>query len=127
MKTLRVLLVDDDESSRELAHTRLSLLGYQVTPCSNGKDAVAMVQAHSIPFDLLITDLRMPGMNGADLIALLRSSPATAELPILIVSADPDSDLSAGADHVIHKPYHLHQLVQAIADTFRRREGIQSA
>lgn len=127
MKTLRVLLVDDDESSRELAHTRLSLLGYQVTPCSNGKDAVAMVHAHSIPFDLLITDLRMPGLNGADLISLLRANAATADIPILIVSADPDCELIAGADHAIHKPYHLHQLVQAIADTFRSREGIHSA
>jgi CheY-like chemotaxis protein len=124
MNTLRVLLVEDDAPSRDLAQTRLSLLGYQVTPCANGKEALAMCAAQDKPFDLALVDLHMPVMNGQDLIAKLRDDPCTASLPILVVSADPDAAKDTAADHVIGKPYHLHQLVMAIAVTMERREAV---
>lgn len=121
MKTLRVLLVDDDGPSRELAQTRLSLLGYQVTPCANGKEALAMCAAQDQPFDLALVDLHMPVMDGRQLIAHLRADSCAEALPILVVTATPEDAEGTGTDHVIEKPYHLHQLVMAIAVTMGKR------
>jgi two-component system OmpR family response regulator len=120
MKTLRVLLVEDDGLSRELAHTRLSLLGYQVVPCANGREAIALVEAVE-PFDLVITDLDMPVMRGEQLIRWLTQNSSTARTPVLVLSVDPDSGLQAGADQVLAKPYHLHELVMAIGEAVKAR------
>lgn len=121
MKPLRVLLVEDDEPNRYLATTRLSLLGYEVVPCVDGFAAIALAIDQAQPFDLALMDLRMPGMNGCEVIRRLRAHAATAALPILVVSAEPAPGMAAGADHFIAKPYHLHELVLAIGETLARR------
>ncbi|MFN3430449.1 MAG: response regulator [Candidatus Sericytochromatia bacterium] len=120
MKAIRFLLVEDDDASRELANTRLSLLGYQVVPCASGEEAIALVAAGQT-FDMALMDLRLPGISGAQVIAWLRANGATAEVPILVVSGECDAHQIAGADHAIQKPYHLHELVLAIGRTFERR------
>ena len=121
METLRVLLVEDDDSNRQLAHTRLSLLGYQVVPCASGAEALAMVEAGQ-PFDLALMDLRLPDMGGELVIDWLRNNHSTTHLPILIVSGDASGRTVPGADHFILKPYHLHQLVMAIGITMEKRQ-----
>lgn len=126
MTVLRFLLVEDDDANRQLAHTRLSLLGYDVVPCANGEEAIAIVEAGQ-PFDMALMDLRLPGISGTEVIHWLRGNPATTALPILVVSGEPDAHLVAGADHAIQKPYHLHELVMAIGRTFERREPAPGA
>jgi CheY-like chemotaxis protein len=121
MKSLRVLLVEDDEPNRHLATTRLSLLGYEVVPCVDGFEAIARAIDEAQRFDLALMDLRMPGMNGCEVIRRLRAHPGTRSMPILVVSAEPAPGMAAGADHFIAKPYHLHELVLAIGETLGRR------
>jgi CheY-like chemotaxis protein len=123
MKSLRVLLVEDDEPNRHLATTRLSLLGYEVVPCMDGFEAIARAIEEGQPFDLALMDLRMPGMNGCEVIRRLRAHPGTHAMPILVVSAEPEPGMAAGADHFIAKPYHLHELVLAIGETMARRRA----
>src|SRR5688500_4180248 len=113
IKTLRVLLVEDDPGSLELALTRLSLLGYQVTPCTNGRHALALATGEGAEvFDLVLLDLHMPDLiDGQKVIQGLRDDAGAASLPILVISSiDPDPSAWVGADHFIQKPYHLHEL-----------------
>ena len=70
--------------------------------------------------DLVVTDMMMPVMNGAELIRRLRSEPATADIPILAASSDPH--LAEGADAVVPKPYSWRHLLE-VADALLRAEG----
>jgi CheY-like chemotaxis protein len=83
--TPRILVVDDEEAILYVFERYLSVAGYRVVVAANGADAVRAGEAG--PFDLLITDFRMPGMNGVEVIhALRRLQPA---LPALVISANP--------------------------------------
>jgi len=70
--------------------------------------------------DLVVTDMMMPVMNGAELIRRLRREPATAGIPILAASSDPD--LAEGADAIVPKPYAWRHLLE-VADGLLRAEG----
>ena len=86
----RILVVDDEEAILYVFDRYLSVAGYRVVVANNGFDAVQAGEAG--PFDLLITDFRMPGMNGVEVIhALRRLQPA---LPALVISGNP---IEAGA------------------------------
>jgi two-component system chemotaxis response regulator CheY len=86
----RILVVDDEEAILYVFERYLSLAGYRVSVAANGRDAVRSAEAS--PVDLLITDFRMPGMNGVEVIhALRRLQPA---LPALVISGNP---IEAGA------------------------------
>ena len=81
----RILVVDDEEAILYVFERYLSVAGYRVVVAGNGDDAVRAAAAG--PFDLLITDFRMPGMNGVEVIhALRRLQPA---LPALVISGNP--------------------------------------
>lgn len=116
-KSLRVLLVEDDEASRQQTETRLSLLGYQVFPCASGQSAIEAC-ARGVGYDLVLMDLRH---GEAETVAHVRQENNTRNVPILVVAADPEAGPTPGADHVIGRPYHLHELVRAIGETFERR------
>ena len=81
----RILVVDDEEAILYVFERYLSVAGFRVVGAATGDDAVRAAEAG--PFDLLITDFRMPGMNGVEVIhALRRLQPA---LPALVISANP--------------------------------------
>lgn len=83
--TPRILIVDDEEAILYVFERYLSVAGYDVAVANNGFDAVRAGEAG--PFDLLITDFRMPGMNGIEVIhALRRLKP---DLPALVISGNP--------------------------------------
>ena len=103
-----VLVVDDDPLVRELL-TRLigELPGARVVTAGDPATALSWCEAHAP--DVVITDYRMPGMSGTALIAELRQRPATAEVPIMMITASGDravrvEALDAGATDVLTKP-----------------------
>jgi CheY-like chemotaxis protein len=80
-----VLVVDDEHGVRELLLSALRRAGYEVRSASSGETALDMIL--KAPPRALLTDLMMPGgMSGYELIARLRSDPATEEMPILVVT-----------------------------------------
>ena len=84
--TPRILVVDDEEAILYVFERYLSMAGYRVAVADNGFDAVRAGEEAG-PFDLLITDFRMPGMNGVEVIhALRRLQP---DLPALVISGNP--------------------------------------
>jgi CheY-like chemotaxis protein len=86
----RILVVDDEEAILYVFERYLSVAGYRVSVAGNGHDAVRAGEAES--FDLLITDFRMPGMNGIEVIHALRN--LQPGLPALVISGNP---VEAGA------------------------------
>ena len=111
----RILVVDDEPSQRYLLRRILERAGHEVSDACDG--AAALQAVRESPPDLVVTDMMMPVMGGADLIQRLRCDPATAGIPILAASGDPH--LADGADAVIAKPYSWRDLVE-VADALLR-------
>nr|WP_156127966.1 transporter substrate-binding domain-containing protein [Aeromonas eucrenophila] len=83
---MRVLLVEDHEVNRVLISMQLSQLGARVLSAANGRLALEILQHE--PVDLVLTDLQMPVMDGAELCKLLRGSAAWQHLPVYVITAD---------------------------------------
>jgi CheY-like chemotaxis protein len=103
----RILVVDDEPDQRLLLRRIFERAGYEVAEAQDGKDALAVVRKS--PPDLLVTDMMMPVMGGAELIRRIRGEPAIAHIPVLAVSGDPH--LAGAADVVVAKPYDLHAVL----------------
>jgi len=115
----RVLIVDDEESLRDIVSRSLARLGYECVSASNG--AEALEKLHAKTYDLLMTDLKMPVMDGLTLIEKLRR--AYPDLPVIIMTAYADVDsarraLRLGASDYLVKPFEsLHELRSAVVRT----------
>jgi CheY-like chemotaxis protein len=105
----RILAVEDEPDLRFLLRRFLERVGHEVTEAGDGATALALA-LQSLP-DLVITDMVMPVMTGAELIRCLRATPATAAVPILAVTGSPE--LAVGADVVLAKPYEWLELIAA--------------
>ena len=107
----RVLLVDDDERLLRFARLKLITSGLDVLTATTGESALMMVE--SAKPDMVVLDLRMPGMGGLEALRALRSHSA---LPVLIVSAAdlPPEALTLGANGYIPKPFNPDELLREI-------------
>jgi len=107
-----ILLVDDEEAVRYVFERYLGLLGYRITPACDGAEALALHRAD--PADLVITDFRMPVMDGGELLAQLRR--AEPDLPAILISANPldAGPLPAGV-RCFAKPVSMPLLADAVA------------
>jgi len=116
----KILVVEDSLTVRELERKLLSNRGYEVVVAVDGMDGWNVVRSE--PFDLVITDIDMPRMDGIELVALIRQLPQLRSLPVMIVSykdrkEDRQRGLEAGADHYFTKSsFHDETLLQAVAD-----------
>ena len=116
----RVLVVDDSLTVRELERKLLDHAGFEVEVAVDGADGWNVVRAGK--FDLLITDIDMPRMDGIELVNLIRNDPKLKSLPILVVSykdreADRQRGLDAGADYYLTKgSFHDDTLVRAVVE-----------
>ena len=106
---LRILVVDDEPDLRYLLRRVFERAGYEVADSGNGVTALESVRGS--PPDLVVTDMMMPVMGGAELIRRLRADPATARIPILAVTGD--VHLANGADAVLAKPWTSRPLLAA--------------
>jgi two-component system sensor histidine kinase and response regulator WspE len=95
--TKRILVADDSLTVREVERQLLSRLGYSVAVAVDGMDAWNQLRAGA--FDMLVTDIDMPRMNGIELVRLVRADPRFAHLPIAVVSyKDREEDRRAGLE-----------------------------
>ncbi len=104
---VRLLLVDDDESNRDLLARRLVRRGYHADLAEDGERALDMVANHA--YDLVLLDHMMPGINGLEVLRRLRATWSTSELPVIMVTAVGDSQnivaaLQMGANDYVTKP-----------------------
>jgi DNA-binding NtrC family response regulator len=94
-----ILLVEDEDSLRELSHRLLESMGYEVMEAANGADAICIAGQCTDPIQLLITDVVMPGMSGRELAKLLLAM--RAQMKVLYVSGHTDDVI---LHHAILKP-----------------------
>jgi two-component system sensor histidine kinase and response regulator WspE len=116
----RVLVVDDSLTVRELERKLLHNRGYDVEVAVDGMDGWNAVRTGT--FDLVVTDVDMPRMDGIELVTLIRKDPHVRSLPVMVVSyKDREEDrrrgLDAGADYYLPKAnFHDETLLRAVAD-----------
>jgi two-component system, OmpR family, phosphate regulon response regulator PhoB len=118
-----ILLAEDDPDIRHLVTAKLSRSGFEVIETGDGAEALAAVRRHHP--DLVLLDLRMPRLDGIEVLRALRADPATARLPILILTArahplDVERGEEAGATDYILKPFSPRELVRRIEDALTR-------
>ncbi len=118
--TRRVLVVDDSLTVRELERKLLATRGYDVTIAVDGMDGWNAVRTGH--FDLIITDIDMPRMDGIELVTLIKKDPHVKSPPVMVVSykdreEDRQRGLDAGADYYLTKgSFHDETLLQAVVD-----------
>ena len=118
-----VLIVEDEPDIRSLIVHHLEREGYRCRTAASGGEALARVRA-SVP-DLLVLDLMLPGMDGLEVCRRLRADPATAALPIIMLTAKADVvdrvvGLEVGADDYLGKPFSTKELVARARAVLRR-------
>ncbi|MEU8632479.1 SpoIIE family protein phosphatase [Amycolatopsis sp. NPDC048633] len=113
----RVLVADDNADMREYLTRLLSDAGYQVTAVIDGQEALEAARATT--FDLVVSDVMMPRLDGLALVAALREDPRTASMPALLLSARAGQEASieglhAGADDYLIKPFAAAELLARV-------------
>lgn len=121
---MNVLFIEDDPMNRRVVKDMLDVAGATMAEAEDGPAGLAMVEAQD--FQIVLVDLRMPGMDGITAIRHIRARPdAKSRVPIIVVTADTAPDLrerclEAGADDVLFKPVAMDALFDAMGRMLAR-------
>ncbi len=127
-----ILVVDDSDANREVLSRRLERLGHTVAVAGDGREALEAVASRR--FDLMLLDIRMPVMDGFEVLKRLKADPVHRALPVVVLSASDDPDvvlrcISLGADDHLRKPcdpLFLRTRIDACLEKKRLRDREQS-
>ena len=134
LKSRRILVVDADETVRSAAHNLLERYGCIVETAHDGAEAVCMVRSmlHDVGYDVIITDIRLPDMNGYEL--LLRLQEIVDPVPLVLMTGygyDPGHSIvkarQAGIDLVLFKPFRLDQLLDTVEKAVVKQELVKQS
>jgi len=121
---MNVLFIEDDRMNRRVVGDMLDVAGASMTEAESAEQGLKLIDEHD--FDMLLVDLRMPGMDGITAIKHIRARPdAKAKVPVIVVTADTAVDLrerclAAGADDVLFKPVAMDALFEAMGRLLAR-------
>ncbi len=124
---MRVLAIEDDALNRRVVRDMLSVAGVAMDEAASAETGLAMIDADD--FDVVLMDLRMPGMDGLEAIDRIRArGDAKDNLPIVVITADAAVDLRSrclahGADELLLKPVAMEELFDAIGRVVAARGG----
>jgi CheY-like chemotaxis protein len=126
----KVLVVDDDRDTRDLLQSALEQRGFSIVLTSSGKRALTLArQEHP---NLVLLDLKLPGMDGYEVLQRLKSRPETAEIPVVIITGSLTDEelkqqklLSLGAARFMTKPFAVDELVNEIAVLMTNRSLVE--
>ena len=119
---IRLLIVDDETDFLNAIARRLQMRGFDVTTASDGHTAIEIARNHR--FDLALLDLKMPGMNGRQVLQVLKAEHRYIEVVILTGHGSLDSAVECtklGAFGYLPKPYELDELIETLKDAFTER------
>jgi CheY-like chemotaxis protein len=118
-----VLIIDDEESVREVLSRFLTKAGYEVKVAANGQEALQMVHSQAPP-DLIVLDLMMPVMSGFEVLSALRVNSEWRRIPVVVLTAT--MGYSAGhlqADALLQKPFDSVTVQAAVAAAIAAKSG----
>jgi two-component system response regulator ResD len=120
----KILVVDDEEEIRHLIRDFLAKENFKVEQASNGKEALDKLSWKDSMFDLVILDIMMPGMDGLEVLKIIRR---TSNIPVIFLTSkneeiDKVLGLEIGADDYITKPFNPREMVARIKAVLRRTE-----
>ncbi len=124
MTEATVLYVEDNEFNRKIVRQLLTRTTYRLREAVDGEAALGMVRQERP--DLILMDVQLPKMSGLDVTRALRGDPATADVPIIVVtsfalSGDEQRAMAAGASAYIAKPYSPRELLELIHTFLAKR------
>src|SRR5262245_39865605 len=119
----RVLMVEDEEAIRDLVSFHLKLADFDYTTASDGNEALRIAQQR--PFDLIILDIVLPGIDGITVCQAIRREGPNRDVPILMLTARADESdrvvgLESGADDYLTKPFGVRELLARLKALLRR-------
>ena len=118
----RILTVDDSAAMRQMVEVTLASAGYQVEQARDGREALKLAAAQA--FDLVITDVNMPEMDGLALVRELRALPAYRHTPLLVLTTEAAGERKAegrqaGATGWLVKPFNPDRLLETVAKVLK--------
>jgi len=127
MSAKKILVVEDDRALANVLEYNLSNEGFAVSCAMDGQDALNQARAHNP--DMILLDVMIPVLDGIQVCRQLRSDPATANTPIIMLTAkgeetDQVVGFSVGADDYVTKPFSVRILLERVKAILRRRERI---
>ena len=123
---MRILVVDDEPDAIELIRFNLKASGYEVLTAEDGEEALA--KARKFSPDMILLDVMLPEIDGLEVCKILRLDPATASLPIIMLTAkaseiDRVLGLEFGADDYVTKPFSPRELMLRVRNLLKRKES----
>jgi DNA-binding response OmpR family regulator len=121
----RILVIDDQLLIRNLLMRVLEANGHQVFVAASGKEG--LVVARELPFDLILLDVDMPGLNGLEVCAELKRESVTAQIPVIFISGrlsthDLDQMTTVGAAGFLPKPFLLEQVHRTVNGILQQQQ-----
>jgi CheY-like chemotaxis protein len=123
-----ILVIDDSDEVRSVVSAVLSNFGFSVREATSGEEAIRMVLAEKP--DLIVSDVRMPGMDGHHLLSAIRDLQATAAIPFILMTGSGSRDdyrrgMVSGADDYLYKPFTPDELIEAVLSRLVRQTDLQ--
>jgi len=120
---MKILIVDDDKTTRKLLSLYLKGKGYEIVTAENGLDAMEKLGMDNI--NLIVSDMNMPYMDGIELTKTLKTDPTWKHIPIIMVTTEADEDekakaVEAGVDDYLVKPTNADQITDSIKKIIKK-------
>ncbi len=119
-----ILIVEDEPRNMKLFRDLLQVNGYATLEATNGRQGVELAREKQP--DLILMDIHMPVMDGFEATRILKSDPATGNIPIIALTSsamagDRENTIRAGCNDYISKPINIHGFLEKVADKIRDR------
>lgn len=123
---MKILVVDDDKTTRKMVSLILKSKGYEVVTAENGMDGLQKLGLEQI--NLILTDMNMPYMDGIEFTKQVRANPETAHIPIVMLTTEADEEekkkaFDAGVDDYLVKPASAEQIVDSMKKIIKKIFG----
>jgi len=124
----KVLLVEDEDMVRAVAERALARAGYEVTACANGEEGLAAITEGTARFDIVVSDVVMPGMDGPAMVRAIRAR--LPDMPVLFMSGYAEEQLRRDIDipdmHFIAKPFSVASIGDKVGAVLREAGAVQA-
>ncbi len=121
----KILVVDDSQELTEVIHEYMETCGFIVETTTESQDALRLIAANG--YDVIISDIHMPGMDGLELMSLIKNR--HPDLPVVLITGYSISEarkiaMEKGADAFVAKPFHMKEILDVVTDILNRKRLI---